>query len=438
MNIKDRFKALFLGREIAAPAPAQDAVNKFLQAMNAYIAPGMPVWNDDNVAKYIEEGFIKNAPLFSVVDFVAKKASKVDYELCRDLGRGKIEVIYDHKVYDLIYSPNPDQSKTEVYEQIYGYYILTGNTYAYFMLPGVGKEADIPIRQYCLPSQWMEVLGGDGVNRSIDGYRLQTVGYEMNFTTNEVLHMKAAQFLFGSGQEKYGLSPIRASWRATQTSNSAYEYAKKSFDNMGPPGILFEKGQDMLKTVLTETQQKNLENKLRKMSGVKTANGLAVASGDFGYHHFGLSPVDMAVIDMMKFTMVDMLNALHLPGQLFNVETQQKYDNMRQARMMAYTDCILPLVERYCDDFTRSVLPRYPDLKNCYLKPVTKNIPELQADRKELMEWASKAWQLRPDEVREVLGYEATNEPEMQSIYIPSTLKPIEMAGLNEGILPTT
>jgi phage portal protein BeeE len=206
---------------------------------------------------------------------------------------------------------------------------------------------------------------------------------------------------------------------------------------MGPPGILFEKGIDLTRTALTKPQQKNLEAKLRKMSGTKNANGLAVASGDFGYHNFGLSPVDMLVIEILKYTATDLLNALHLPGQLFNIETQQKYDNMRQARMMAYTDCILPLANRYAEEVTRFLIPRYKDLKGCYLKPVTKDIPELQADRKELAEWTQKVWQLTPNEIREQFGFERIETDEMNQIYIPNSMQPIELSGLNEGVLPT-
>ena len=412
--------------------------NKLLRAMSYYLGEGSPIWQEDNPEKYVENGYAINVNVYSVVNFIAKKAADLDIQLCFTTPGGEEDKVDSHPVLDLLYHPNPDQSKSEFFEQVFGFYLLSGNTYTYQISPDNGPNAMQPQELYVLPAPWTEVLGGD-YRQPVKGYQIRTYGYgsDAQFTTDEVIHTKAAQYLWGEGQEKYGMSPLRAAWRSVQTDNSAYEANKKGFDNMGASGVLFDRGtgaeEGVGRTFWTEAQQKLMQDKLQKMSGPKFNKSIMAAVGDLGYYNFGLSPIDMAILETLEYGLADICNVYSVQDMLFNSGGGRTYTNLAEARQMAYTDAILPLVNRYLSDLNRSLLAKYPDLKggNYYLKVNTSNIAELQKDMQKLAGWLNTSDFLTPNEKRQAMGYDALPDPLMDEVYVSAGQVPISLAGLD-------
>jgi HK97 family phage portal protein len=201
---------------------------------------------------------------------------------------------------------------------------------------------------------------------------------------------------------------------------------------MGPPGVLFDKGIGMEETFYSEEQQKNLEDKFRKMSGTSNSGTIAVTSGNLDYINFGLSAIDLAIMDTLKMTLLDVCNIYHVPSQLFNSEVGKTYTNLKEARQQMYTDAVLPIANKVYSKIGKSLIPRYKDLKakNAYLKVVTSNVPELQADMKELAEWLDKAWYLTPNEARQKMSYDPIEDEMMDEVYINASKVPLSMSGM--------
>ena len=286
-----------------------------------------------------------------------------------------------------------------------------------------------------MPSQFMDVVGGD-MGTPVAGYTMSLWGNVegAEFTTDEIIHFKNAQYIYGDGQERYGMSPIRSAWRSIETGNSGYEANKKGLENLGPPGVLYDKGiGDLSADTLTEVQQRNLEAKFRKMSGTKNSGTIAVTSGNLGYINFGLSAVDLAIMDTLKMTLVDVCNVYHVPSQLFNSEIGKTYTNLKEARKQMYTDAVLPMADRIYGKLSRKLLPKYPDLngRDVYFKVVQSNINELQPDMQELANWLNVSYWLTPNEAREKMGYEREADPMMDEIYMPAGRVPISLSGLD-------
>lgn len=434
MNLLQRFsKALGFQETRTAKQieEAERATNKYFAAL-AYLGRG-PIWNDDNVQNYVEQGYARNPDVYAVVSSIAAKTASLDVKLVEYVKGEEVE-IEGHPVLELIYKPNEEQSKFEFIEQISGYLLTTGNAYDYIRSPEDGPEAGIPLDMFCMPAQFMEVVGGD-MGNPVAGYTMSLWGgiEGAQFSTDEIIHFKKSQYLYGDGQERYGMSPLRAAWRSVETGNSGYDANKKGLDNMGPPGVLFDKGMESITDTLDETQQKNLEAKFRKMSGIKNSGTIAVTSGNLGYINFGLSPIDLAIMETMDMTLTDVCNVYHVQPQLFGSEKGKTYSNLQEARKAFYTDAILPLADRIYSKFTRSLLPRYKDLKgrNVALKVVTDNVPELQADMKELASWLSTAYWLTPNEARQKMNYEPKDDPMMDEVYMGAGRVPLSLAGMD-------
>ena len=411
--------------------------NKLLKAMSYYFGDGAPIWAEDNPEKYVEQGYVINTNVYSVVNFLAKKAADVDFQLCQTQSNGDEKIIESHPILDVLYEPNPMQGKNELFEQLYGFYLLSGNTYTYLLYPDNGPNAMQPREIYSLPAPWVEVLGGD-YRQPLKGYQISTYGFgkDAQFTTDEVIHTKAAQFLWGEGQEKYGMSPLRAAWRSVQTDNSAYEANKKGLDNMGAAGVLFDKGSsadEMAKTYWTSEQQQLMQDKLQKMSGPKFNKSIMAAVGDLGWINFGLSPIDMALLETLEYGLADICNVYSVQDMLFNSGQGRTYSNLAEARKMAYSDAIIPLVNRVLSDYTRKLIPRYPDLKgkNYYLKANTSNIPEMQDDMEKLAGWLAKSDFLTLNEKRKAMGYKTLPDEMMDEVFIPTSLVPLSLSGID-------
>jgi hypothetical protein len=56
-------------------------------------------------------------------------------------------------------------------------------------------------------------------------------------------------------------------------------------------------------------------------------------------------------------------------------------------------------------------------------------LPEMQADMKALTEWLKEAWWITPNEKRDLMGYEKSNEPMMDEYWVPNGLRPLSQAG---------
>ena len=410
---------------------AEKLTNKYYAALQ-YLGVG-PIWHDDKEDSYIKYGYAKNPDVYAVVSAIAQKASELDVKICIKNKYGEEEEILEHELLDRLYSPNDQQSKLDFIEQIAGYLMLTGNSYIYTQAPEDGPNAGKPIGMYVLPSQFTDVVGGNYFE-PISGYEISLWrgGDYQKFGKDEIIHLKNAQYMYGEGQERYGMSPIRAAWNSVQTGNSGYEANKKGLDNMGPPGVLFDKGNGMEQTFLEADQQKNLEDKFRKMSGTSNSGTIAVTSGNLDYINFGLSAIDLAIMDTLKMTLLDVCNIYHVPSQLFNSEVGKTYTNLKEARQQMYTDAVLPLANKVYSKISKSLIPRYKDLKakNAYLKVVTSNVPELQADMKELAEWLDKAWYLTPNEARQKMSFDPIEDEMMDEVYINASRVPLSMSGM--------
>jgi len=64
-----------------------------------------------------------------------------------------------------------------------------------------------------------------------------------------------------------------------------------------------------------------------------------------------------------------------------------------------------------------------------YFKFDTSEIPELQADKKEQVSALSGAYWMTPNEKREMMGLAAIEDADMNQVYVPSSLTPIDLSG---------
>lgn len=70
------------------------------------------------------EGYLKNAIVYRCVNEISKGASAVDFMLYNG-----DSIIEQHPLIELLKRPNPLQSYSEFFNSLYGYLLLSGNSY---------------------------------------------------------------------------------------------------------------------------------------------------------------------------------------------------------------------------------------------------------------------------------------------------------------------
>jgi len=406
------------------PLRKKETPSKYTQAVNRavyqFLGNNMPLWKDANDENYITKGYNYNHQLYSVVSWKAQKSAGLDYAVYQN-ERGKLTKLDDHEALELIYNPNKEQGKSEFFEQFYGYKAITGNGYIYAPKLEFGRNKGKVAEMHVLPSQWVQIVAG-GTLQPVKGYKIIYDEQAMAFSKENVIHSKYAQYYYNNGAELYGLSPIEAGWRLIQKSNENITAGKKSFENMGAAGLLYEKHGKEVDPLLGEMTKEQLAQFNRdidkKIKGAHNRGRIFVTSAELGYVDFAVSPADLKMLEDAQANFRDICRIYKIPSEIFGDKDSATYNNVAEARKRAYTDGIMPDVKSFCDEFTRQVLPAYGE--NLVLKPDTSNVEELQQDRAELVNSLKDAYWIKTQRKQEIMGEEV--DESLDAYFIPQNL----------------
>jgi len=196
-------------------------------------------------------------------------------------------------------------------------------------------------------------------------------------------------------------------------------------------GIITDRSADM---GITEEQQSIIETQLRaKAYGPENKGKFLITAGDVGFIPLGLSPIDLNLYQANMQVLRDICIVYHVPYIIFDqTDSNASFGTaMKEARKMAYTDAILPVVEMFTDSFNAYGLTGYGP--NLVLDYDTGQIEELQIDSKALAETLNlQYWKSIAEKQRES-GMEV--DPKFEGVYfLPSGLVKYEEQDFNAQV----
>jgi len=249
--------------------------------------------------------------------------------------------------------------------------------------------------------------------------------YELNkksFDPFDVLHVRRANTDYGNGKELYGESPMKSLRATISTSNSAQTAQNKSFQNAGMAGILsFKEG-------LTPEQLSRVKGKLRGSEGPENQNKIHVTGASSpDYLNLSRTTVEMGILESELQSLRKICANYQVSSGLFNDPAGSTYNNKREERKALYTDAVIPVVERILQSLNGWVVKPYNTEGVIYrYEALIEEIPELQADKKELWEWLNlPGVPLTPNQKLRIAGLEESDEPGMDLVYMPMNLIPM-------------
>lgn len=403
------------------------------------------VWNTENDETYINDGYRKNATIYSIINLITKAASTIPYHIYEKVNDGdykrykalssgigdpnvmiKAQMLKKHalvelehtELHKLLERPNPAQSYSSWITEMIAFGKLTGNRYIYGIGPETGENINKYTELYIMPSQIMEINSG-GIMKPVESYTIEYNG-TYHIPAEQMCHIKDFNPYFdGTGSHLYGQSPLKAGLRSMTTNNEAVESGVKFLQNQTARGLLMSDEGD-----LNEVQAQQLKDKFRKdHQGSKKAGDIIITPKKLSWVNFGLNASDMSLIEQYNASIKDLCNIYNVPVVLLNNTESSTYNNVKEAKKALYQNCVIPELLKIQDELNRWLAPMYGD--NICIEYDFSVIPELQEETDKVVDQMSKAWWLTPNEKRAAMSYAHDEDnPILDEYYIPANLIP--------------
>lgn len=440
MGLFDRL----IERQVLKALSGQRVSDDLIAAILKTVGSGNPVYMPDDVEAYIQDGYLFNPNVYSIVSLIAQKAGTIPWfvynikdkkalrlykaggpenTVQKALLRHKaIEPLKDHELMSLFERPNPLQGWSEFMEQSVGFKLVTGETFVHAIGPTGGVNAGRVKEMWIYPTQLIDIIYGDRFN-PIRGYRYK-VDQSIEIPAEEIIHLKYWSPEYLHGAMLHGVSPIRAGRRALSKSNAAYDAGTAAMQNSGMYGFISGRKDSTGFGALTEDQAIALQERMDKYTQAKNRGRVPITSADLQWNQMAMSPVDLALIESEKMDLRTLCNIYHVPSELFNDAANKTYSNTTEASRAIWVNAVIPALTQFRDSFNSYISRTYGN--EIYIDFDTSVVPELQDDLAMQVNALQNAWWITPQERRQVMQWDPSPIPEMEMMWIPAGLQPMD------------
>jgi HK97 family phage portal protein len=394
----------------------------------------------------IEKGYQTNSTVYSIVDYICKAASNVPvkvYEItdstvakeykalisgtmnetamikANSLRNKGLKPAPDSELANLMRNPNPDMGYAQWMIELMGFFQLTGDGWIQGVKPRGGANEGKIRGLYVLPSQYMEIVVGNNMNKPIDGYSLNLYGSnKKDLDYEDVGHIKTFNPDFStSGAHLYGQSPLTAAYRNLTINNDAITTGSKYLKNQGVRGILASDDMSML----TQDQAAALKDRYgEQYTGADNAGNVMITNHAFKWINIGLPAADLALIEQYNLSKKDLAAAFGFPSLLLNDSADFSVSTYREAKKQFYLQKVIPDMCLIRDELNRWLTPTYGD--KYYIDFDFMSVPELQEDLEKVVKQLNVAWWFTPNEKRIAMMSDRMEKDGMDDIYVPANL----------------
>lgn len=411
---------------------------------------------DINGKTYIDKGYNLNPDVYACVNQMATKTQsvpycvkkiddKVSYSKLNQLNtatKGLYSFIQNVKKLQLekkaykeqempfpLEKPNELQTWSEVWALYKTYMKTVGNCYFYLMSPEDGMNKGTPVQLYVLPAHLMQIVLKPnanmlGVESPIDYYIMIEGNMMVKFFAKDIIHIKYSNPNFDmNGEHLYGMSPLRSALRNINSQNSGIDLNIKTLQNGGAFGFIHGTS-----TPLTPDQAQSLKERLVEMDrSTERLSRIAGSSAEVGFTRISLTTDELKPFDYLSWDRKTICNVLNWPDELINNDGKASLGSTdtNQARKQAITDNILPDLKLLEAALNKEFLPRFKGYENTVIEWDVTELPEMQADIKDMMEWMKDA-PITPNEMRTVLKYETISDDGMDVVWMPTNKQRID------------
>lgn len=361
-----------------------------------------------------QQGYQGNPDVYACIREVATAARGIPVRAYRQTGAGEAEPLDDgHPLQTILRQPNPRMSGSAFIEWLVSYHLIAGNA---FILKGAPEGFAIARELYLLRPDTVRPIAGEALG-TVTRYEYRPGnGGVILYEPSEVCDFP----FFNPLDELSGMPPMQAACRGIDIGNRGRTWNYNLLENSArPPGLL------TTDQALSDDQFAKLtQTIIGSFAGADSAGKIPILEAGLTWQNTGYSPGDMDWSTMLTMSTRDICKVFNVPPELVGDATQKTYSNYREARQALYTETVLPLMDWICDELTGWLAPQYGgDITISY---DTSGIEALAEDTERLWARMNAAWYLTPNQRLQAIGYEVSNDPLMDRVYVPSNLLPIE------------
>ena len=300
----------------------------------------------DNARTFYPQ-YEKSLYTYACVKKIGQKVSSVDYTLLKVINAdGDTKEVKSHPILDLLYSPNPSQTKKEFIDQWQHNKLLAGENFIW----KVRSAGGIVVEMYNLrPDKMIVIYDTEG---GVKGYEFRVSDTKVtSFIPEDIIHDKNTN----PSDPRRGYSPVKSASSRVQTEEYATAYQRDFFKkNARPDAIL--KVKDYIKEGTKEDIIEKWEN---KYMGTGKGSKLAILEAGLEYQQVAVSQREMDYIESLKSTRDDILVAFQVPKPIVAITDQVNYANAKTASEIFLRETILPEVLTVLEVLNERLV--YPD-----------------------------------------------------------------------------
>lgn len=359
----------------------------------------------------------KSLYVYACVKKIAQKVSSIDYELLRVVNaNGDTQEVKSSPLLDLIYSPNPSQTKKQFIDQWLHNKLLAGENFIW----KVRDTRNNVVEMYNLRPDLMEVIYNEA--GELTGYEFKkSISEVSKFVPEDIVHDKATN----PSDPRRGFSPVKPASSRVETEEYATQFQRDFFKRNARPDAILK-----VKEYLREDTKEDIREKWEaKYMGVGKSSKLAILEAGLEYQQVAISQREMDFIESLKFTRDDILVAFQVPKPIVAITDQVNFANAKTATEIFLRETILPEVLNVLEMLNERLV--YPDFDVRLSLTYTDFIPE---DRELALKEYEKGISLNYLTINEVRQREGL-EPIVGgwSIYMPMGMSPIGGIPQNGG-----
>lgn len=329
-------------------------------------------------------------------------------------------------VYELLENPSDTLAKFEFYESCFTALFLHGELILFKDRIEVGPNKGKIRKFHMLFSQHVQLLVTQTYPQAIIGYRYIVDGKTImdSIPPEDVIHVRYFNPNYSiMGTELRGLSPLRVLKKRLTRVDSNMNVSVSQMQNGGVPGIVYDKIPADETSITYHAQRKDAFYRYLQEKNNKGAPYFA--SGDMGYIELGLKLADMDVAEIERIDFKKLCNIWGISAILFNSEAASTESNVKEMRRALYTDACLPNVTRLLAALEMEINKDFTDKKRVIQADISE-IPELQENYKDLAQWLNAAWWITPNEKREMMKFDRSDDPMFDQPLIPAGIQTLE------------
>lgn len=315
----------------------------------------------------VSDPYSQHQTVFMAIDAIAANISQVNLKVFKI---SNDEEVKQHPILALFKSPNPEMSRSQLWEATAIHYMTTGGSFWIFD-QSIGQEAGtskIPATIWPLSQDLFSP-----VKDNLGRLQSWKYGGKTSFTPEEVVQFKK----FNRKDFLKGFSPLTPISKTIDQDYKALLYNSAFFDNSAEMG-----GYLSTDKALTDIQYKRiLEAFEQRHKGYDKAKKPGLLEGGLKYTPATETHRDMEFLEQRRYNREEILGIYRAPKSIFSITEDLNYATAIAQKKLFWQGTIIPMLKYFEDVLNGKFFALFaPDL---YCQFDLSEVPELQEDFKE-------------------------------------------------------